>query len=358
MNEKSLLIFSSAITGITWGANSLIVSLYFHELGLPVLLIGIILTVGTLSGAFLGYLFSIFGDAFGRKKIQIISRILYAFGILLLIERIPLGYLLFSRSNMNSVLLVEKGGNLEKTFGLMNSLSIVASFVGALIPSFLKFSNVFAIEEIAILVSIISLIPVRESYKGTRKITPKIGSIGTVSKFSVEALTGLGAGMLLPLLSLWFSLKFHAPIDEISPFFAVSNLTLAVGTYISPYIGKYLGNLKTIVTFHFIAIALLFYMPFSATALVAGTVYVFRNVFMNMTQPLWTSMFMKVIPENERGRGMSLVSLFDSIPRSMGPTIGGFFFSIDNLYLPFLITGLLYLISNIVFYLLFRRIVE
>ncbi|MEM2013280.1 MAG: hypothetical protein QW536_08045, partial [Metallosphaera sp.] len=45
----------------------------------------------------------------------------------------------------------------------------------------------------------------------------------------------------------------------------------------------------------------------------------------------------------------------DSIPRSVGPTLGGYFLSLGVLWVPFVFTGTLYSVSTGLFYFMFRE---
>nr|WP_054837255.1 hypothetical protein [Metallosphaera hakonensis] len=46
----------------------------------------------------------------------------------------------------------------------------------------------------------------------------------------------------------------------------------------------------------------------------------------------------------------------DSIPRSLGPTLGGYFLSLGILWLPFIFTGLMYSVSTGLFFVMFKDV--
>lgn len=241
----------------------------------------------------------------------------------------------------------------KKLLGIRSSFSILFSVFGSLLPLALNYREILLFEGLVNLAAILTLIPLREKYKGSRNV--KITSFTTVAKFSTEAIIGLGAGLVIPLMSLWFHLKFGISAPQMSPIFAISELTLAVSTYLSIRISDVLGEVKSIVYFHLLAIALLFILPFSLNFLMASVIFVSRNALMNMTSPVFEGLILKLIPENERSRANGLINFIEAIPRTFGPSIGGYFFNQGNLYLPFIITGSPYSVSTILFFILFRK---
>ncbi|MCY0860083.1 MAG: MFS transporter [Sulfolobaceae archaeon] len=353
--EQFFLVLSSSLFGILWGANILIIPLYFLSLGLSPLTIGEILSLSVLFGSFMGLAFSFLGDMYGRKRLSIINEGISVLALLFLYLKYPIAYIFTMNWGVQSLipaLMAEKSANFQRLIGLSQSLNILLSVLGSLLPIILTYREILLLEIFINLISIILLIPVKEKFRGERN-SITIRSIKTVSKFVTEAITGLGAGLILPLMSLWFHLKFGINVSSMSPVFAISEISLALGSYLSVIIAERLGEVRTIVLFHSIAIALLFYLPFSPSFIIASVVYVIRNILMNMTSPVFQTMVLKLIPEDERGRASGIINFMSSIPRALGPTIGGYFFNIENLYLPFFMTGSLYSLSTILFFIFF-----
>lgn len=64
-----------------------------------------------------------------------------------------------------------------------------------------------------------------------------------IKRLMPEAIIGLGAGgVIIPLFSLWFYLKFHINIANLSIVYAISNATLALGTLMAPTISRFLHS--------------------------------------------------------------------------------------------------------------------
>ncbi|QGA68033.1 MFS transporter [Sulfolobus sp. E11-6] len=354
--ENFLLVLASSVGGIVWGANTVIIALYLKSLGLNALTIGAILGSAIIVNTLLSLFWAVLGDAYGRKRFVYLSRGIGGVSFLLLLIT-PYAYLFTNQGyGLISSILAEKSEDLDKEMAYRSSLNTIFSVIGSLMPIALNYRSIIIVDAILTFLSVLLLIPVKENYKGTKRVTLKISSFKMLGKLSTEAIIGLGAGVLLPMLSLWFNLRFHAGASSLSPIYAISEITLAFGTLTSPFLAKVLGRIRAIVITHLAAIALLFMIPFSTSLLMAGVIYVMRNVLMNSTGPLMNTLVFKVVKEEERSRANSMLQLLDAIPRSLGPNLTGYLFYIGNLNIPFFITGSLYLIATVLFYSFFKDV--
>ena len=357
MDEVYRLIIATSIGGIIWGANTIVVSLYLLSLHYSPLFIGLLLTSAILISSIEGFIFSLLGDLYGRKKFALLSRGISSIFIFLFYLKFVYAYIFMTgwgSGALISAILADKARRLERVYSYQTSLNILFSVIGSSLPLFLNYSEIFLLEFFISLISFSLLLTVKEDYKGGGKV--KLSSLPTVGKFLPEALIGFGAGLILPLMSLWYRLRFNVTASELSPVFMASELTLALAVIYSSRLAERLGRVKTIVYTHAIAIALLFILPFSPTFFIASIIYVLRNSLMNMASPVFNALVMSLIPRDERSRASSLIQLIDSIPRAFAPSLGGYLFNEGNLVLPFLITGTLYSASTIVFYTLFRNV--
>ncbi|MBB5254146.1 MFS transporter [Sulfurisphaera ohwakuensis] len=354
--ENFLLILSSSLNGVIWGANTIIIALYFKSLGLSPLLIGEILSGSIIISTFLSLLWGVLGDAYGRKKFFFVSRGLSTLSYFLLLFT-PFAYLFTNQGyGLIASIIAEKSKDLDKDMAYRTSLNTLFSIIGSLLPVVLNYREIIISDFIIMVTTTLMLIPVRENYKGTRIISLKISSFKFLGKLSTEAIIGLGAGILLPMMSLWFNLKFGVSASSLSPIYALSEFSLAIGLLFSPYLGRLMGRIRAIFITHLIAIFILFLIPFSSDILIAGSLYVLRNTMMNLSSPLMSAFVMKAVREEERGRVNSMLQLLDAIPRSVGPSFTGYLFELGNLSVPFFITGTLYLIATLLFYYFFKDV--
>lgn len=357
--EEKLLITIMSLNGIIFGSSQLIIPLYLKDLGLNSAMIGLFLTGQMLISSSIAIMLSVLGDAYGRRKFIFLSRAISIVGMLILFMGIPFGVLftsMMSAGGLTSAILAEKSKNLDKNLSLVSSFSVLLSIIGSLLPIFLSLRYIILLNALILSFAAFLLIFIKENYKGTRRIDLRLKSIGKIGKLSVESLIGLGAGMILPIMSLWFYLRFNVTAQEMSPIFAISNATLAFSTFFAPRLSKKFGRVRSIIYTHIIGIILLIFLPLSNSYIMASIIFVLRNSAMNMTGPLFSSLILNLIPEEERARGQSLINLIDSLPRSFGPSLGGYFFYIGQLSTPFFITATLYSIATFGFYMFFKDV--
>lgn len=354
--EELLLIASMSASGLIWGSMSLALPLYLKDLGLSPFEIGVLISSYMLVGAMAGLFVSALADAYGRRKFFLVGRLASALAFLGLYERVPYTTALVMGLGGGSLmaLLAEKAKDLDRDLSWSQAASTALAVAGASVPWIVGLRRTMLFDSAVSLASLMLVIPVRESYRGTGRFELRIKSIGHVAKLSTDSLIGLGAGMILPLMPLWFSKRFDVGTASLSPVYMVSDSMLALGIVAAPWLGRRLGRVRTIVLTHAAGIALLIALPFSPSYEVAAAIFVIRNVAMNMSGPLFGGLVMNIIPPEERARGESLLNLIDGLPRSMGPSLTGYIFTQGNLSLPFFITAGLYTAATAAFYVFFK----
>ncbi len=357
--EEKVLIAIISINGIIFGSSQLIIPLYLKELGLNSAMIGLFLTGQMLISSLIAVILSVLGDAYGRRKFLFMSRGISILGMSILFIGIPFGILIssmMSAGGLISAIMAEKSKNLDRSLSLAFSFNVLLSIFGSLLPLFLSLRYIILTNALILSFTTLLLLFVKEGYKGTGKVDLRLKSIGKIGKLSVESLIGLGAGMILPIMSLWFYLRFNVTAQEMSPVFAASNASLALSMLFAPRLSRMFGRVKSIIYTHIIGIILLIFLPLSGSYIMASLIFVLRNTAMNMTGPIFRSFILNLIPEEERARGSSLINLIDALPRSAGPSFGGYFFYLGQLSTPFFITAALYSVATIGFYIFFKNV--
>ncbi|MGC9112301.1 MFS transporter [Acidilobus sp.] len=357
-HEELLLVLTGSLSGIIFGSTTLALPLYLKSLGLDSFQVGLLVGGYVLVGSTTGLLVSALADAYGRKRFFIVGRLVSAAAYLLLFLGVPAAALLIFGLGGGSLqaLMAEKSRDIDRNMSLMSSLSTAFAIVGASIPWAVGLRDTMLVDSLTVMATAALVAPVREGYRGTGRVTFRLGSIRNIARLSTDALIGLGAGLILPLMSLWFNLRFHATAARLSPVYMMADATLALASIGAPALAKAMGRVRAIVLTHAIGIALLIALPFSSSLYEAAAIFVVRNAAMNMANPLFMSLVVTMIPEEERARGSSLINLIGGLPRSMGPWLTGYMYSVGNLTLPFFITAALYSAATAAFYVLFRNV--
>lgn len=387
--DAKLLIISSIVMSFTQGYMFVDFSIYLSQVGYNTYLIGIVLSVPTFLGALFMIPMGHLSDMYGRKRFILMARLFSFIGatiyfltynlILIIIAGIFQGIAFANASSSYNALMAEKTTPQDRNliFASNSFLSGIAQaagmFYGSIPPIighiyhldvFTSYRVLFLTSIIGLLISTLLILRVKEDYSGNRKGNMKFFDLfhfpekskGTIIKLSVLGMIGLGAGIIVRLFSLWFYLKFHVNVDVLGPIFSVSQIVTAFASITTPSIARKIGEIRTIVFTEALSVIILITMPFLPYYYLAGIFLIIRNFLMNMSGPIMTSFTMSIIPEDERARGSAIIQFFDSLPRSFGPYIGGFFMSLGYIDLPFYFTGTLYSISIGLFYLFFRNV--
>lgn len=380
-NQKDLkrIYTSSILTGIPMGFNFVAFPIYLSLVGYNSFEIGLVIAIGTLVGAIFMIPFGVLSDKFGRLKFIIIARVLNAGSFLMLIfsyniiivytSNIIQGIAFANIGSSFSALMSEKSTVENRNFvfsrnTFFSGTSMAGGMVLSNFPNYLinlkfgifpSFRYVFILFFLIQIVSIIIFLRIREDYVPIKRKGISKETMRTVWKLGVLGMIGLGAGIIIRLFSLWFYLKFGLNIGTIGNFFAISQFLTAIANLFSARLATLMGTIKSIVTTEALSVVILILIPLSVSPTMAIVLYITRSLLMNMSSPVMTSFTMSIIRTEERATAASIIQLFDSAPRSFGPAIGGYFYSIGDLDLPFYITAFLYSISITFFFILFRR---
>ena len=230
--------------------------------------------------------------------------------------------------------------------------------LGGVLPKVLDGANpyrrtlLFAAFLILIQITLISFVsPVLGKEKKKLRLRRKL--LIKIAKFSLpSALIGLGAGITIPYMGLYFNLKFGTSLESIGGLFALQQLVMAVGMFSMPILADKIGSVKTIVSFNGSATALIIALPFAPNFLIASVIYIVRTILMNIVNPIWDAFMMKFFTKEERATSIALRSFAWTSTFGIGQYLGGIIFD-RSLVLPFLITGSLYVASILIFWMFF-----
>ncbi len=173
------------------------------------------------------------------------------------------------------------------------------------------------------------------------------------------SLIGFGAGFLIPYFQLQFKYRFNINVESISYIFALTNLIMAFVILFVPFIAEKRGSVFTIVIFQSLATLTLLLMPFIGGIKGIGlslftSLYIFRTLMMNVSNPVQTSFELSLIQEEHRPFMSSLVSFSWTGLNSISTLIGGYLIMF-SLNLPFYITASFYFTSSILYITFFGK---
>ena len=166
----------------------------------------------------------------------------------------------------------------------------------------------------------------------------KIGRHGkSLLKFiTPQFIIGMGAGMMMPFMNLYYRNVFELSDGSIGLLFAVGGLGMAVAQFAAPPIAERFGKINTVMLTQALSIPFLTMLGIAAWLVpagrgsytllltLAGLAYFFRLALMNMSGPVYQTFILENIAED----GQALASALNGIAFQFGwvvsPSISGF----------------------------------
>ena len=352
--------------------------------GLSITFTGLVITVMGITVVVTSIPFGILADRYGRKRFVIVGNLLAsitlasfaltASPVLLILAAVVEGTTEAAFASAGTALLAEKAGEAHRTtaFSLSAFLSNIGwGLSGFAIPLVLVFqtfglNNVQAHETLYLVLAASSvaitpfLFRISESRtsakaKSIREFIPR-RSRDVMSKYVVTAvLISMGAGLFVPLMTLWFSLAFGVADTVSGPIIGVSGFLIAAFSLGAPNLARRFGLVKSIVLTQGLSMAFMIAVPIAPTFALAGVIYIVRTFTMNIAGPLGTSLIMGLVDKDERGAASGINTAITRLPNSISTVIGSAMMREGMLALPFYIASVLYSVSICLFWSFFRR---
>jgi MFS family permease len=168
-------------------------------------------------------------------------------------------------------------------------------------------------------------------------------------------LVGMGAGLVIPFLNLYFLNRFHLPSDQIGRIFSFGALFTAVGFLAGPVIAKRIGLIKTTVITQFLSIPFFLILAFTHNLHLAIFGFLFRGSLMNLAWPLYNNFAMEMVPDDQRAGTNSVIQLAWNASWMISANVGGHIIQNFGFTAVMLITVGLYVLSTSLAWIFFRR---
>jgi MFS family permease len=385
--EAKYLIYASILPSVAFGLIFTDIAYFLTAVqdvsadftGIVISSMGISTFVASL---FLG----IAADVYGRKKLLIIGNVLAS--LILIVFALTTNPLLLMGAAIlegiaeaaifasSSALLADKVIAEERTsafslYGFVQSFAFgIGSFAipAVLIFELLGFTNKESHIILYVLISILSLIStliilkvsesvrLKKNVRSYSDLLPKKSRKVLLKYVFTGALLAFGAGMVVPLMTLWFNLQYGISDAISAPILGVSSLLIALAILVAPLLAKRYGLVKAIVVTQIASTVFMFATPLSPNYVLAGFVYSTRALLMNMASPLSQSMIMGLVAEDERGAASGISGALWRLPNALSTFIGAWLMGMGFLAEPFFMASIFYIISIMLFWLYFRKV--
>jgi MFS family permease len=332
------LLCSRAFRSIALIYMTLAFSLYLSALGVGVVEIGIIAGASVLFMALMTLFLGMIGDRHGYKSELIISEAVTLAGAMIVassanITFIEIGMILAGLSSgagglrgafspgVNAFVAGSYPDHSDrvKKFSLLTSIASISAIFGSVMLGSVSmltkyiglasaYRAVFLLSSFMLIISLASLLMLKEHkrpQKTTRMMKPS--SFAYVSKIIVSnSIGGVGMGIAVPLLPLWFVMMYHANTLQISIIFSISYIITALGAYVSSRIYARINALNTASATRAFNGLLLIAMAFSPLLALSGLLYVLRSFSVGMGSPSRSAVNVRGVHEEDYGTATSL----------------------------------------------------
>lgn len=163
-------------------------------------------------------------------------------------------------------------------------------------------------------------------------------------------LVGLGAGLSIPFLNLYFTDRFHMTSTDLGILFSVSQVVMIVGTLAAPYFAARWGNIKTVIVFQLLSVPFLYLLSLMLNVWVSIAAFLVRSTLMNMAQPLVTNFSLKMTEEQDHPLMSGVMTVAWLASWGISANLGGWLIQHKGYFLPFNLTVLAYILSSAVYF--------
>lgn len=147
---------------------------------------------------------------------------------------------------------------------------------------------------------------------------------------------GLGAGMMMPFMNLYYRNVFGKPDAVIGYLFASGLLGMAAAQFISPPLADKLGKINTVVLTQSLSVPFLVLLGIAAWSvprggsvmlwfIIAWVAYFFRLGLMNLSGPVYQTFVLEQVPFNVQALAASLTSIAFQFGWVASPQLSGWF---------------------------------
>jgi MFS family permease len=376
------LIFYSFISSVSWAIYKVVFNLFLRDIGFGNDFIGQITSIEMVGSAIIGIIIGVMGDRFGKKKMLFISSI--GFGLLLIArisfptEQVLYTLSFFSGGFMTSRMLLlnsyivditehsVRGKAFGFNFGLMMGSGVFGNFVGGFMGEFIGLRTTLFIAAFAYVLSIGLISKVPESIGDKDRTLKEIFDISEFTSDQKEIVKyyflrtfsiSFGAGLFVNFGNLIFKDMFELNPAMIGIALSIAQFGAALGSILSPKLGKKFGPFKYMKTLSLIVVPLIISLGFVGDPYVFTTLYAVRFSFMNMTNPVGMNIVLSSMPKDKVTTINSIRNSLNFVSRAVAAIMFGIIVALPSGYTYlFLIASIFYFIGYLMLKKMFKPI--
>ena len=180
---------------------------------------------------------------------------------------------------------------------------------------------------------------------------------GFYFKLSVtQGLIGMGAGLVVPFLNLYFRDRFGLEPDVIGLYYILAQMGIVVGTLFGPLLTPRLGLIRTIVVTQVASIPFMLVLSYTYSLFLVVPAFILRGALMNLGVPLATNFGMELSDREEQALVNALLQISWTGFWMISVAIGGELIERHGYTLVLNLAAVLYVASAITYYWFFGRV--
>jgi MFS family permease len=386
--DVGLLLASLVLASIPVGYLQVVLPLYLNHAGLEPTLIGLLYSLSGIVTAILVAFSGVLADRFGRRRFLIWGTALPIASYAIFATTAEPAWLLLASviggvglangaagaltAASFDALLAEHTPRRQRTsvFSWSQALWSVALSLGSVaagLPLWLRdgfglgeldayrppFVLIIAITVVATVV----LLPLSErAESAASKDAVQRGwlprrSMGVIARYALAlGMFGLGLGIAVQLLPLWFKLRFGVDEAALGPWYALAQLLSLGSVVISPWLDRRLGSAVSVMAVQVLGAASLLALALVVPAFeIAALAFLARNVLANLAWPLQQSLLMTSAAPEERASAAGVGFAVWGVANAVGPAFGGAMLQAGLLALPLVLGSIAYGLGGLAF---------
>jgi MFS family permease len=139
----------------------------------------------------------------------------------------------------------------------------------------------------------------------------------------INIVNGLSIGLVSPLISYWFALRFGVGPASIAPFMALMYGVTGVASLLTGRLGEKIGLTRSVVGTRAVGVAMIGILPSMPFFTVAALVYLVRLATGGGSVGARQAQIISLVGDERRGFATSLNTAAFQFPQSIGPAIAG-----------------------------------
>ncbi len=385
--DGKIILIEKAVRTIPYGFMGVVFPVYLSQLGFNPLLVGLILTLTTVTSAFYTFIASLVADRIGRRRTLVFFALTDCIaGSLLFLVASPWGPVAAGVVGNISVGAGEVGPylSLEQAilpkmmassrrtvgFSVYNLIGYGASASGALIAGLPQFNGtglvVFRPLFLTYLLSgLLGVLLYSRVSKSSEAELTAVSGYRALSKISrppvlkLAALFGLdsfGGGFIgSSIITYYFYFRYHLQLSSLGLILAGTQIVTAASFLLAARIAGRFGLINTMVFTHVPSNVILALIPFAPSVYLAVLLLLGRQSMSQLDVAPRQSFVVSVVPESDRTSASGITNSSRSFSQSISPFLAGY--TMENLWVgsPFVFAGSLKIAYDLILYRVFHK---